>query len=151
MDLSNVLMSNLSEAMFSAFLLAQGEAAPAAAQGAGGQGAAGEGAGGIAESLFGNYGMLIPTALIIMAFYLMILMPERKRRAEQEKLLSAIKKNDRVVTTGGIIGVVVMADKDSKQVTIRIDEKTDAKMTLLRSAIAQVLRDDAEADSKKAS
>lgn len=148
MDLSNVLMSNLSEAMLSAFLLAQGEAAPAAGPG-GAQG--GQGGGGIAESIFGNYGMLIPTALIIMAFYLMILMPERKRRAEQEKLLSAIKKNDRIVTTGGIIGVVVMADKDSKQVTIRIDEKTDAKMTLLRSAIAQVLRDDAESDSKKAS
>lgn len=142
MDLSNFLNSNWLQAMLDAVLIAQQDAAPA---GQGGN------AGGWFESIFGNFGMLIPTAAIIVAFYLMILMPERKRRAEQEKLLSGIKKNDRIVTTGGIIGVVVMAEKSSKQVTIRIDEKTDAKMTLLRSAIAQVLRDDAEIDPKQAS
>jgi preprotein translocase subunit YajC len=101
--------------------------------------------------LFGSYGMLVPFILIFVAFYFMILMPERKRRAEQEKLLGGLKKNDRVVTTGGILGVVVMAEKGSKQVTIRIDEKTDAKMTLLRSAIAQIVKDDADIDAKQAS
>jgi preprotein translocase subunit YajC len=143
MDLSNLLNSSWCETVLNALLMAQQDAAPAA--GAGG------GSGGLAETVFGNYGMLIPTFAIIVGFYLLILLPERKRRAEQEKLLGGIKKNDRIVTTGGIIGVVVMAETGSKQVTIRIDEKTDAKMTLLRSAIAQVLIDDAESDGKKAS
>jgi preprotein translocase subunit YajC len=139
MHLSNVLNSGLSEVLLESFVI--GQEAPAAGQGGGGL-----------SDLFGSsYGMFIPFLLIFVAFYFMILMPERKRRAEQDKLLGALKKNDRIVTTGGIIGVVVMAEKGSKQITIRIDEKTDAKMTLLRSAIAQVISDDAEADPKKAS
>jgi preprotein translocase subunit YajC len=139
LDLINVMNFELSEFLLESLLVGQ-DAAPAA-----------DGAGGL-SSLFGNnLSMLIPFLLIFVAFYFMILMPERKKRAEQEKLLGGLKKNDRIVTTGGIIGVVVMAEKGSKQVTIRIDEKTDAKMTLIRSAIAQVISDDADIDSKKAS
>ncbi len=138
MDLTNVLDFALTELLLESLVLGQ-EAAPA-----------GDG-GGLSSLLGSNASMLIPFFLIFVAFYFMILMPERKRRSEQEKLLGGLKKNDRVVTTGGIIGVVVMAEKGSKQVTIRIDEKTDAKLTMLRSAIAQVISDDAEIDPKKAS
>src|SRR5436190_22039176 len=130
MELTNVVDFGLSEFLRPATLL--GQEAPAA-------GAAGDSPW---SGLFGSYGMLLPFTAIFIAFYFMILMPERKRRAEQEKLLGGLKKNDRVVTTGGILGVVVMAEKGSKQVTIRIDEKTDAKMTLLGSAIAQLIKDD---------
>jgi preprotein translocase subunit YajC len=143
MDLSNFASFRWSEFWLESLLLAQ------EGQGAGGQPA---GNGGFLESLFGSgYGMLLPFLLIFGAFYLMILLPERKRRAEHDKLLSGLKKNDRVVTTSGIIGVVVMAERDSKQVTLRIDEKTDAKMTVLRSAIAQVITNDADIDFSKSS
>lgn len=138
MDLFNVVDFALLELMLETSLLGQ-EAGPT-----------GEGSG-LSALLGSNASMLIPFVLIFVAFYFMILMPERKRRNEQEKLLGGLKKNDRVVTTGGIIGVVVMAEKGSKQVTIRIDEKTDAKLTMLRSAIAQVISDDAEIDPKKVS
>jgi preprotein translocase subunit YajC len=55
-----------------------------------------------------------------------------------------------VVTIGGIFGVVVNVQKDSEEVTIRVDESRDTKLRVLRSAIARVLRDEDSADKKDA-
>ena len=75
---------------------------------------------------------------IFFLFYLFVLMPERRKQAETTRLRSGLKKNDRVVTTGGIIGVVVNASADSDEITIRIDETNNTKIRVLRSAIGAV-------------
>ena len=53
-------------------------------------------------------------------------------------MLSQIGKNDRVVTAGGIHGVVVSARPESQVVTIRIDDKQNVRIRVNRSAIARV-------------
>jgi preprotein translocase YajC subunit len=73
--------------------------------------------GGGFESLFGN--LAIPLAFTFLLMYLFLLRPDQKKRKEQEKQLAAIKKNDHVVTVGGIFGTVVAASADSKFITIR--------------------------------
>ena len=74
--------------------------------------------------------------LIGVMFYLMILAPDRRRRSEHAQMLEALKKNDRVVTIGGIFGTVVsVADED---VTIRVDESSGTKVKVLRSAISRI-------------
>lgn len=54
-------------------------------------------------------------------------------------MMSALKKNDRIVTIGGIHGTIVSAPPDSKVVTIRIDESSNARIKLNRTAIAAVV------------
>ncbi len=104
-----------------AALLAQ-EAAPA-------------GGGGF-ESLFST--MAIPLAITFLLMYLLLMRPEQKKRKDMERLVAAIKKNDHVVTIGGIYGTVVAAQADSKFVTIRVDDSTGTKLKILRSAISHV-------------
>jgi preprotein translocase subunit YajC len=89
--------------------------------------------------------------LIIMAvlFFFMVIRPERKRRADTEKMLSELKKNDRVVTIGGIYGTVVNAPKDSEDITIKVDESTNAKLRVLRSSVSRVLTADNQGGEKK--
>jgi preprotein translocase subunit YajC len=60
----------------------------------------------------------------------------------------SLKKNDRVVTIGGILGVVVNTQAGSDKVTIRIDESNGTRMEVLRSAISRVVNADS-ADSAK--
>jgi preprotein translocase subunit YajC len=92
--------------------------------------------GGGFESIFGS--MAIPLAFTFLLMYLFLLRPDQKKRKEMEKQLAAIKKNDHVVTIGGIFGTVVATSADSKFITIRVDDSTGTKLKVLRSAISQV-------------
>ena len=127
-----------------------GGAAPAAGAPAAGAPAGGApaGGGGIIETLMGS-GMLLPLVATMALMYFLLMRPEQKKRKEMAELLSNLKKNDKVVTIGGILGTVVSASPDAKYVTIRIDEGT--KIRVLRTAISQVGGpDDAEPDAKPA-
>ncbi len=92
--------------------------------------------GGAIDSLFGS--MAIPLGITLLLMYLLLMRPEQKKRKEMEKLLTGIKKNDHVVTVGGIYGTVVAATAESRFVTIRVDDSNGTKLKVLRSAISQV-------------
>ena len=59
-----------------------------------------------------------------------------------------LKKNDRVVTIGGIYGTVVNVQKDLDEVTIKVDENTNTKLRMQRAAIARVIASDSAAPTK---
>ncbi len=88
---------------------------------------------------------LVLGAGILMLFYVMVLLPDRRKKQQLSQQLNNLKKNQRVVTIGGIHGVVVSASSDSDVVTLRTDESTGAKIRVNRSAIAQVLEDEKSA------
>ena len=57
-------------------------------------------------------------------------------------MLAAVKKNDRVITAGGIYGVVTNVHREADEVTIKVDEATNTKLRLTLSSIARVLGDE---------
>jgi preprotein translocase subunit YajC len=107
-------------------------------------GAAGEAAtdGGWASVLTNPFNFLLIAMLLL---WVMVILPQQRQSREQQKKIAAalagLKKNDHVVTVGGIHGVIVNASSDSPTVTIRIDDSTNAKMTINRDAIASVVTD----------
>jgi preprotein translocase subunit YajC len=60
----------------------------------------------------GGLGFLVPFGAMLVIFYFLLIRPQAKKQKDQEKMLAAIGKGDRVVTTGGIHGLVVGAEKD---------------------------------------
>ena len=70
--------------------------------------------------------------------------PERRRKAEEAKLYSGLKKNDRVVTIGGIHGTIAAISSDNNVVTLRIDENGNTRIKINRSAIASVVNPNKE-------
>ena len=94
------------------------------------------------QSGFENFSFFLPMILIGVLFYFMIMRPERKKSAGLQEMLKALKKNDRVVTIGGIYGTVVNVQENSDIVTVRVDENTNAKLRIRRSAISSVVKDD---------
>ena len=111
-------------------------------------GGAGAGGGGGIMSIVTS--PMFPFVLIFVLFMFLILPNERKRKAEQKKLLESIKKNDRVVTIGGVLGTVVNVQKGDEYVVLRVDENSNTRMTVLRSAIARVVTEDADGKKEKA-
>jgi preprotein translocase subunit YajC len=76
----------------------------------------------------------VPFILIIGIFYFLIIRPQNKKQKETQKMLSALKKGDKVVTIGGIHGTIQSVRENS--VILKIDENT--KVEFSRSAISSV-------------
>lgn len=83
--------------------------------------------------------LLLPIALFVI-FYLTFIAPERRRKADEANLISKLAKNDRVITVGGIHGVIVSASPDSDVLTLKIDEAGNTRVKVNRSAISSVVQ-----------
>lgn len=84
---------------------------------------------------------LLPLVLIIAVFYVLVIRPQQKRQRQLQETISSLRINDRVVTTGGIIGVIT-AVRDSSFI-IRSADKTILEVA--RSAIADIDREGKDA------
>ncbi len=78
--------------------------------------------------------IMLPLAAV---WYFLILAPQNKERASRKKTLDSLKKNDSVVTIGGILGTVVNLSEDGQEVTIRVDD--NARLKMRRDAIREVV------------
>ena len=103
---------------------------------------AGDGGGGF----FDTFGMWPPLIVIGLLFYFMLIWPERKRKREHEEMLANLKKNDRIVTVGGIYGTIVNVQKDAEDVSIKVDESSNTRLRITRNSIGRVIRDTAAND-----
>ena len=90
---------------------------------------------------------VVPFILIIAIFYFFIIRPQNKKQKETEKMINALKKGDKVVTIGGIHGVV--SSTKEKTVIVKVDSNTSIEFS--RSAISGVVVDKpaAKTPSKK--
>ncbi len=104
----------------------------------GGEAAKGEPDGGGAAGILS---MLPALMMIMVLFYFLMIRPERRKQATHKALLEGLKKNDRVVTIGGMYGVVMNVQRDADEVTLKIDEANNTKIRVQFSAIARVVAD----------
>jgi len=79
-----------------------------------------------------------PLVIIFVLFYFMLIRPQKRKEQELRRMIQNVKENDRVVTIGGIHGVVTNVQRDAERVTIRVDESTGTKLKVNMSAIARV-------------
>lgn len=95
----------------------------------------------------GMLSMLLPFILMFVVMYFLILRPQKRKEKERKALLSRVKKNDRVVTGGGIHGLVTSVREN--EVILRVDDAKDVKLKVDRSAIVAVLEVSHEDDTEE--
>ena len=88
--------------------------------------------------------LLLPMVAIFFLWYWLILRPQRRDQSKRETMLQSVKKNDRVVTIGGMRGSVGNISADGKEVTLKIDDNT--RIRFLRSSIQSVVTSDDDDD-----
>jgi preprotein translocase subunit YajC len=76
---------------------------------------------------------LIPLMIMGLFFYFILIRPQQKEQRRRQELLNALKKNDKVVTTAGIVATVADISTDGRVVTLKVDDSTRIKF--LRSSI----------------
>jgi len=87
------------------------------------------------------YGLLPGLAAVAVVFYFMMVLPEKRKAKSHRAALDQLKKNDRVVTVGGIYGTVTNIQRDADEVTLKVDEATNAKLRVTFNAISRVIGD----------
>lgn len=88
-------------------------------------------------------GLLIPLAFLAI-FYFILIVPQRREQKRHRELIAALKKGDRVVTSGGMIGEIIGIKKD--QVRLK---SGDARVVVERGKIARLVGTDPVADGGK--
>jgi preprotein translocase subunit YajC len=89
---------------------------------------------------------MVPFLAIGLLFFFLIFRQDKRQRNTHRQMVEALKKNDRVVTIGGLKGTVVQVRREIDEITLKVDDNTKIRFTL--SAIARL--DGAAAEEEKA-
>jgi len=87
---------------------------------------------------------MLPFILIFVIFYVFMIRPQNKKQKETEKMIAAIKKGDKVITIGGIHGVV--SSTNEKTITVKVDD--NCKLEFNRAAVSAVVSDEKKQKGK---
>ncbi len=94
-------------------------------------------------NMLGSATQFLPLLLIFGVFYFLLIRPQQQRQREMKTMLSALKRGDRVVTGGGILGTVqrVPPDRDGKPSNeVEVEIAPNLRVTVMRDTITSVLR-----------
>jgi len=100
-----------------------------------------------------GFGLLqfLPFVLIFVFFYFfMIRAPMKRQEKERQSLFSNLKKNQKVVTSGGIIGLVASINDKEDEVTLKVDESSNVRLRVLKSSIVRIVNPEENKDQKEA-
>ena len=88
----------------------------------------------------GSLVSMLPILLIFVIFYFLLIRPQNKKQKETEKMIAALKKGDKIITIGGIHGVISSTKENT--VIVKVDDNT--KIEFNRSAIASLVSEKTE-------
>ncbi|MFY7777659.1 MAG: preprotein translocase subunit YajC [Elstera sp.] len=90
-----------------------------------------------------------PLILIFIVFYFLLIRPQQKKAKAHREMLSNVRRGDRIVTSGGIIGTVTKAEGDGE---LQVEIADGVRIRVLRGAVSDVLAktDPAKADKADA-
>ena len=97
----------------------------------------------------GPFQVVIMVFLVLIALFFLIILPSKSRDKQTRKLLDSIKINDKVLTTGGIIGTVCSIDRQGGEIVLRVDDSNNVKIHFAISSVYFVFnKEAAEKDDK---
>jgi preprotein translocase subunit YajC len=85
----------------------------------------------------GGIGFFVPFIFIFIIMYFVMFRPQKKRQEQQQKLMASLKTGDRVVTNGGIHGLI----SNVKDTTVIVKVADNVKIELEKSAVTTVLKE----------
>ncbi len=99
-------------------------------------------------SFWSTFVMLAPIPLL---FYFLFIRPQQQTEQKRKSMLDTVKKNDKVLTTGGMYATVISIDATHDKVVLRVDDERGVKLAFTRASIARVLDSSSDKSSDKSS
>jgi preprotein translocase subunit YajC len=99
-------------------------------------------------AMLGGAGQFLPLVLIFAVFYFLLIRPQQQKAKDAKRMLSELKRGDRVVTGGGILGTVTKPPRAEDR-EIEVEVAANTRVTVLRETISSVLKPQAANDGTK--
>ena len=90
---------------------------------------------------------MLPWIAILGVMMLVMILPGRKQAKKRREMMAGMNKNDRVLTRGGIIGVVV--EVRDNEIIVKVDESNNTRLHFAKQAIQHVFADKDDIDPSK--
>ncbi|MDA8049718.1 MAG: preprotein translocase subunit YajC [Rhodospirillales bacterium] len=97
-------------------------------------------------NVLGTATTFLPLVLIFAVFYFLLIRPQQTKQKELRRQVAAIKRGDRVVTAGGILGTVQRAREGSQEIEVEI--APNVRVQVVRDTITGVIKPQAANDTK---
>ncbi len=89
---------------------------------------------------FESLGPFVPLILLFVVFYFLLIRPQQKQQKARKEMIGSLKKGDRVVTIGGIYGII--KEIDEAVISLRVADNLNLKFS--RAAVDRVVEDESE-------
>ena len=96
----------------------------------------------------GPFQAVIMVFLVLLALFFIFILPARSRDKQTQKMIDSIKINDKVLTTGGVIGVVCSVDAQGGEIVLRVDDSNNVKIHFALSSVYFVFNKEAAKKEK---
>jgi len=87
-----------------------------------------------------GFGMMVPLVLMFEVMYFLMIRPQRKQAKEREGMIANLKKNDHVLTSSGMYGIVKQIKPEDPDLTLCIDERKDVCVRVSKTSIAGLVK-----------
>ena len=81
-------------------------------------------------------GMILPLVMIMVVFYFLLIRPQQSKMRQQKEMLAGVKRGDRVVTGGGIIGLVTKVISDNE---LQVELAEGVRVRIIKQTITDIL------------
>jgi len=93
----------------------------------------------------GGMASLVPLILIMVIFYFLLIRPQQKRVKEHKNLVDSLKKGDKIITGGGMIGTVI----DAKDAILKVEIADGVRVKIRRDTVSGLAETAKTAETKK--
>ncbi len=97
-------------------------------------------------------GAIVPTLVMavpmVAVFYFLFILPQQQQEKKRRSMIDALKKNDKVLTTGGMYGTVISIDAKNDKVVLRVDDERGVKLAFTKASVARVIESSSDKPSE---
>lgn len=87
------------------------------------------------------FSFLMIVSMMLIVMYLLFVLPKKNQEKQARKMVDSLKKNDKVMTTSGMIGTIYSIDKEQNEVVLKVDESNNTKIKFSLGAVYFVFKD----------
>jgi preprotein translocase subunit YajC len=97
----------------------------------------------------GGFGSLLPLVLIFVVFYFLLIRPQQKKAKAHREMLKVLRRGDRIVTSGGLIGKITRVTENELTVEIADDVRVRVARGMISDVLAKTEPDDDEEEENE--
>ena len=87
-------------------------------------------------SIWSTFVLLLPILCVV---YFLLILPQQQQEKKRRLMIEKLKRNDKVLTTGGIYATVMSIDNTNDKVVLRVDDERGVKLAFTIASVARVL------------